>query len=617
MKKNRKILIILLTILLIVNFNIQVFATSENETKEEVIYANLNPDGSLKSNYIVNIFDTKEGNELTDYGEYTDIKNMTIVNELNYKDNKINLTAGADRTYYQGSMEEMNLPWNYNIEYYINDKKYSFDEMAGKSGNLKIKISVSENNLANEFFFENYALQVSLSLDTENFKDIVAKDSTSVNVGSDKQITYTILPSEEKDIEISSKVTDFEIDGITFNGISLNMDFEVGDTDEMVGDISNLEDGISDVDGAISTLNGSMEYLVDGIVSLEDGSLILKDSMESLNEASPEFSKSSSSIQKNISKINSSLKDISVSTESLDDLVNGSNDIESAIETLYKGSKAYYESFETYNNTLIDNDLDISKIQNSNTEIIEFLTREITNLNTQLEDAKKENSEVDTTEIEEHIETYKSILTLIKANSSIISIDEKYITNWESGAKSSYEGLEDLEEGYEVINDAISDLPDDLEEIVTALGTLKKSIKALDKGYKSFDDGLTDYFDYYDDIVTGYNKIYSGIVSTLNGSSDLYEGSTELAKGSDELNSKTNGMTDDFEDKINEIEDKVPNSDFLSVSFVSEKNENIKSVQFIMKTDAIEIKEDKTIVSDDSEDKKLNLWQKFLDLFDF
>ena len=57
---------------------------------------------------------------------------------------------------------------------------------------------------------------------------------------------------------------------------------------------------------------------------------------------------------------------------------------------------------------------------------------------------------------------------------------------------------------------------------------------------------------------------------------------------------------------------KKPNK-YTFFSFVSDKNTNVNSVQFVIKSESIEKKE----VNEETEDKKENLtmWQKFLNLF--
>lgn len=51
------------------------------------------------------------------------------------------------------------------------------------------------------------------------------------------------------------------------------------------------------------------------------------------------------------------------------------------------------------------------------------------------------------------------------------------------------------------------------------------------------------------------------------------------------------------------------------VSFVSEKNTNVESVQFVIQTEAIEVEIVETKAPDVEE--KLNFWQKLIRLFGF
>ena len=52
-------------------------------------------------------------------------------------------------------------------------------------------------------------------------------------MGSDKQLTYTILPGKGIDTVITADVTDFEMDAAAINGVRLNLDVDVDDTDLM------------------------------------------------------------------------------------------------------------------------------------------------------------------------------------------------------------------------------------------------------------------------------------------------------------------------------------------------------------------------------------------------
>lgn len=72
-------------------------------------------------------------------------------------------------------------------------------------------------------------------------------------------------------------------------------------------------------------------------------------------------------------------------------------------------------------------------------------------------------------------------------------------------------------------------------------------------------------------------------------------------------------MDDEISDKINEMINDITGDNEEMHSFVSNKNTNVKSVQFIIKTEPIEIKEPEA--PDPEPEKKLTLWQKIVNLF--
>lgn len=70
--------------------------------------------------------------------------------------------------------------------------------------------------------------------------------------------------------------------------------------------------------------------------------------------------------------------------------------------------------------------------------------------------------------------------------------------------------------------------------------------------------------------------------------SELYNGTVELRDGTAEFKKETNGITDDAEKERDSFFDEMTGNDVETGSFVSEKNTNVNSVQFVMKTDGIQ-----------------------------
>ncbi len=277
MKITKRIISFLTVALLIAaTLPTSVFAAQANTPKEEVVYVNLNSDGSVKEIYVVNIFELDKDGKVIDYGEYESLRNMTATDEIGYSGNKITVDAKAGKLYYEGKLKTNVIPWNISIRYYMNGSEYTAKDIAGKSGDLKITVQITKNEECEGNFFEGYALQTSLSLNTEKCTDIKTENATIANVGKNKQLTYTVLPGKGADIEITAKVVDFQMGGISLNGVRLKLNIEIGD--------DKIDSVISQVIGSIGNLDGdSIMQLVTGAEQLHDATTTLKDNVGALH----------------------------------------------------------------------------------------------------------------------------------------------------------------------------------------------------------------------------------------------------------------------------------------------------------------------------------------------
>lgn len=194
MKMHKKILPALLSASLVLTTLTPAFAAEAPSEKEEVIYVNLDTAGKIKDLYAVNIFGS--GN-ITDYGDHSAVEILNTTDQITQNDEKITFSTDADRVYYKGTIKKQEIPWSIAIHYFMDGKEYSANEIAGKSGALKITVNITQNTNCPGDFFEGYALQATVTLDTKQCKNIIAEDATIANVGSSKQLAYTILPNKE------------------------------------------------------------------------------------------------------------------------------------------------------------------------------------------------------------------------------------------------------------------------------------------------------------------------------------------------------------------------------------------------------------------------------------
>ena len=178
--------------------------------KEEVIYANLDASGTVTGVYAVNSFAVQAGDTVTDHGSYTAVRNMTTTDPLEHSGDTVTATVAEDgKLYYEGTMDTATaLPWLVKLTYTLDGAEIAPEELGGKSGALTIRLQVSRNPDCTGDFFDQYALQVTMTLDTDRAQNIVADGATMANVGSNKQLSYILLPGSDSDVTVTADVTD-------------------------------------------------------------------------------------------------------------------------------------------------------------------------------------------------------------------------------------------------------------------------------------------------------------------------------------------------------------------------------------------------------------------------
>ena len=270
-----------------------VYAADENTPKDENVYVNLNQDGSVDGIYVVNSYRLDADTQIVDYGNYESVKNLTSDAEIQQQKGTVTVDAQAGEFFYQGNLQSKEIPWEISISYTLDGKEVSAEELAGKNGKLGISIHVGQNDQVDSEFFDNYLLQVTLTMDMERCSNLEAPGATAANVGTDKQLVYSILAGSEKDITVTADVLDFEMDAISFQGLPMNLDvdrelFSLDDLHDKAGEVSNaadeFSDGAQDLEGGVNSLQEGVEGLQSGAESLKEGIDSYADGAKSLGD---------------------------------------------------------------------------------------------------------------------------------------------------------------------------------------------------------------------------------------------------------------------------------------------------------------------------------------------
>ncbi len=656
MKKDTKWLAALLAVMMVLGVASSAFAGAIPSEKEEVVYATANGNGAVNGIYVVNRF---AGGEITDYGDYTEVSMLTSEVPISKNGDCIMFVDPAGSASYQGIMDASTpLPWNISIRYYLDGKEYSPKEIAGKSGKLEMRFQVAKNEACKETFFEDYALQATFLLDSGKCTNIAAPDATVANVGSKKQLAYTMLPGKGIDTVITADAKDFEMDAVMINGIRLSLDVDFDDQ-ELMDEIGKLIDATVQIDdGAISLMKGTRELksggsgvssgaealengadsLNRGILDLQAGIASVQDGLNQLNTQSGALTEGSSKMKEALSQIQTALQSVSVSSEQISALVEASAAIKEGMNQLLDGAAGLQGalSYAQYQSTMAQNGLDLNALRGGNAQAASEIGGQIASIQAIIStlDESDPAQAAQAEQLRGQIGQLETVSTLLQANNAAIGGTESYFNGIAGGADSLSAGISTMQTQYAAFDAAISELAATLTGMLSKLTELSGGVNQIVTEYDKLDSGLRAYFDGVAQLAGGYVQVVNGVSALSAGSKELQEGAgtlnagtkslydglitlcdgtSELAGGTNEMREQVSGMDATTDEKINEALSAIEGGDAETKSFVSNKNTNITSVQFAIKTETIAIP-----VPDSPEVMRVaetTLWQKFLKLF--
>lgn len=593
MKHMQKFTAAAMAVLLLGFTVVPAFAETAPSAKEEVIYAMADASGKVTDAEAVNIF---AGGDIVDYGDYSAVKPLNTNDTITQNGDQIAFSSTADKVYYQGTMKNAALPWNISIRYYLDGKEYAPQDVAEKSGALEIRFSVTKNESCGGSFYDDYALQASFTLDTERCQNIVSNGATVANVGSDKQLTYTILPGKGIDTVITADVTDFEMDAAAINGVRLNLDVDVDDTD-LMDKVDELVSAIGDLD--------------DGAWELHDGTEELYDATKTLNSKVGDLHSGVGDLTAGAGDLYTGLTDITAQNQQADQLYLGY--VKSQADSIYLA----------YVTTQADALYAQVAAQAVREQLIQSGYSEA-QADAYLQTADGQTLVAQT--VSNMTEEQKAQIL----NAAVAKLTDEQKEQILQGAVASLteEQKAEIREAYIQQMMASDDVTSQINAAVATVSAAKQvsELKGQLDSYGVFYQGLVAYTDAVSSAAagakslklnmdtlysnTGKLKLSVGELSDVVG--ELYDGTGKLTDGTTEFVDKTSDMDTQISDEIDSMTASLSGGDGDAESFVSEKNTNVNTVQFVIKTAAIEKAE--TTTDNTVESAPLTFWQKLLRL---
>lgn len=318
--------------------------------KDESVYLISDANGNVNKTIVVDHLKNKDKKDtLEDASNLSDIENVKGKEKFTQSGDKLTWQAGGKDIYYQGTATE-EPPVTQKVTYYLDGKEISPEDLAGKSGKVKIR-----------FDYTN----------TTSYTETVNGEKQTVSVPF-AAITGLVLGDGFENIEVTNgkaEVSDSSsvVLGYALPGLKDSLGIKDGDLDgdvnipeymEMTADVKNFSmpaamtfvvnasdyvstDGIdtSDLDDMINDLKDASTQLQDGSKTLAEGTDTLSDGLSTLQSKLGTFASGVGTLQ-------SGLKTY---TDGVSTLSGGLNTLNSNVPTLSNGITTLNSSAKSLN----------------------------------------------------------------------------------------------------------------------------------------------------------------------------------------------------------------------------------------------------------------------------
>lgn len=556
--------------------------------KTEVVYVKASDSGKQTGVYVVNQFQSDTATEVHDAGTYTSTKNLTDEQELNASGTST-IKMGANQTYlYQGNLDaSTETPWNVTITYKLDGKTVKASELAGKSGDVEMTLSVKPNDSCKNSYADNYLLQISSSFDNDLAWDIDAEDATSAQATGSTQVSYMLLPGKSAEYTVKAHVSDFEFDGWQLVGVPLSIALDIDDNEfgSSTEDLDKLED-------AGKELNDGAQELASGSATLANSSKTLASSTGTLASSTTTLADSAKSLAAGGATIGDGLNALSANGSSL---ISGVTQLQDGIlgQSAQLGSAA--------------GQVDVASAQAAYSQAAQSYTAAFAGAFAQAFMSAYQQyvaAGASPEEAQQRAQAGAAQVASQATASEYASLEQALTELVTAQATKS---------GYESASTALAQVAPNCDPLKDGITSYVAAASQLTHGATEWNAGASQLASGASELSGGAGKLASGANQLSSGAGTFANGAGTLAGGTQELQDQTTGISGKMIDAVRDKLTEYLNPSFTLHDFVNDSTEGIENVQFVYKTDAIEIPDDDEEEAE-SEDNR-TFFEKLLALF--
>ena len=541
--------------------------------KSETIYAVLGNDGSYTGSTVVNRFFTDE--QVVDYGTYSEVKNLTGPDAPTIDGDKITWPAGLggkDGFYYQGETQQP-LPLSFHIVYFLNGEITAPEDIAGRTGELKIDVTVTNNTgtgetdeLTDREIMTPFAAQVSLSLDGSMYsvRDI-PETASSVLAGSTYTVAYSAFPLPESSFSFTLFGTNMALepisiivlpkalpgldtfgDVIDIDGLTEGADDLLAGADDMKSGADTLLSGLKEMKSAAKAMQSGLKDLASGAASVENGSDTLNTSAKKLKSAADDFYTGMSAYAASFAAFDTGMGTLQTSVADMTQKISGLKDLAAGVDGGIDGLGTNLGSLSTSNADLAGIVSALLAADPTNTDY-SSLSAGLNGQQTLIDGLVNSASD-------------------LKSNSALLS----------AGMAQLYTGFSgDFSTSVNQLRGGSSSLYASCLQLLDGAYQLKSACTALSGGAAQLAGGT-------DDLSAGASEAFSKVPKLTSAIDALIDGMTRLSDGINEMDEDGLQPLKDNIDGLTGYLDKLSDMAGKYSSFMDQRND--ASVQFILKT---------------------------------
>lgn len=274
------------------------FAADATVEKKETSYLILNADGSVQEQITSDWLHSDDGfDAVTDESDLSDIQNLKSDVMPEQSGNTLKWTTDETDIYYQGK-NSAQAPVGVSIEYTLDGKAVTADELKGQSGHLVATVKLTNNtgeevtvNGKKRTVYTPFFTVAAAVLPSENFKNITTEHGLVESDSKTQVACYLAMPGMKEAVSDLLPDSFDKLDDLMLDTLTLEADV----TDCTVPTFlfaaaPNLSD--LDLDEVSDELGDTMDELTDAIDQLKDGSGALDDAVGTLVESLDTFASS-------------------------------------------------------------------------------------------------------------------------------------------------------------------------------------------------------------------------------------------------------------------------------------------------------------------------------------